>query len=119
MEKEDVTLSNKGYVLIDSLVAAAIIMMLIYTIIPIASLLTHEKEFLSEKRHISTLLYDEMQLFITNQNSLPAKYDKKFREKTISFHFDHQNEAMIKGCVTWENMNERKEEFCLYGTIFE
>lgn len=108
--------SNKGFTLIEVLIASSIIVMMVTTLVPIASLLLHEREVLSDRRIITSRLHDELQPFIWKEHKAPppSLYTKSIRSTRVKFHFSYEKE-FIKGCVEWENVKKRKEKLCLYG----
>lgn len=116
MEKEGATLlNNKGFSLIESLVAVTLLMVMISTLIPITNTLIHEREVLHQKRLIGNQLHDELQPHLWDgQNRIPIKYSKKFNATTLNYKFSTENK-LLKGCVTWENVKNKTNQICLYG----
>lgn len=104
-----------GFSLIEVLTAFSIVMMLIMTILPIVSRLQQEEMILSDRRHISNMLHDELQSVIWEDlDHLPSPVKKTIRSHDVTFKFNRKD-SYIKGCSTWKNVKERKEEVCLYG----
>jgi prepilin-type N-terminal cleavage/methylation domain-containing protein len=116
LEKEGITLKkNKGFTLIEVLIAATILMTVITTIVPIISLVQAERQVLSERRTLSLKLHDELQQFLWLEDiTLPAAYSETIHEKAVQFTFIIENEY-VKGCAEWQNAKRRTELFCLYG----
>lgn len=119
MEKAGVILiNNKGFSLIETLVALSIIMMVTTTMIPITTLLMAERDVLEEKRILSTMLHDELQYYLWSEDAtIPASYDKKVNGTVASLHFS-SDKSLLKGCVKWGNVKNKQEEICLYGYRF-
>src|SRR5690625_4694086 len=67
-------LNNKGFSLVEVIVASSMIMMIIMTILPIGSLLERERAVLSERRTINLKLHDELQPFLWDDQQLPFSY---------------------------------------------
>lgn len=111
------SMNNKGYTLIEVLVASSLLFIMISIIIPISMLLKYEQSVLKDRRFIASYLHDELQLFLwNNQQSPPVSYTKNRNEKVIYLRFEYKkNQDMIEGCATWENVKQRKEEICIYG----
>jgi len=108
--------SNKGFTLIEVLIASSIIIMMVTTFVPITSLLLHEREVLSDRRIITSRLHDELQpvLWKEHKAAPPSIYTKSIRSTRAKFHFSYEQE-FIKGCVEWQNVKKKKEKLCLYG----
>lgn len=107
--------SSKGFTLIEVLIASSIIVMMVTTFVPIASLLSHEREVLSDRRMIISLLHDELQPFIWEEhNAAPSTFTKTIHSIRARFHFSREKE-FIKGCAEWENVKKNKEKQCLYS----
>ena len=104
---------NKGFTLIEVLVALSILISTVSVIIPITSLLYKEKQILSDRRAIAFHLHDEMQPFLW-EGLPPSVYNDRLQNKEVTFQFTTENE-FIKGCASWENVKNTEETFCLYG----
>lgn len=106
--------NNRGFTLLEVLVASIIVFTLIVTIVPISSLLEQERAVLSERRTFSARLHDDLQPFLWNERQVPISYTDIINLIEVTFHFTHEGEY-IKGCVNWENARNKKETICLYG----
>lgn len=109
-------MSNKGFTLIEVLIATSIIVVMVTSIVPIATLLNYEREILSDRRTITYLLHDELQPFIWEEDGklFPVIYTKSIKNKIVTLRFTLQNE-FIKGCAKWENVKQSNETVCLFG----
>lgn len=116
LEKEGVILlNNKGFTFIETLIAFSITIIAITTIIPIASLLTYEREVLHDRRMITSTFHDHMQTFILDKHqTLPQTFLETIHHHKVIYKYTEENK-WIKGCVLWENVQKRQEELCLYG----
>ncbi|WP_029271023.1 prepilin-type N-terminal cleavage/methylation domain-containing protein [Virgibacillus alimentarius] len=109
--------NNKGFTLIEVLVASSIIFTIVSTTVPITSLLLKEREILSDRRIITSRLHDELQPFLwEKKKTLPSTFIKTISETPVKFHFSYK-EKLIKGCAEWENVKERNEKICIYGLL--
>ncbi|GGK03240.1 hypothetical protein GCM10007063_26810 [Lentibacillus kapialis] len=107
--------NSNGFSLIESLVAASLLMMVITTVIPLTSLLLHERETLQQKQNISGELHHQLQTFLREeQTNLPHRLLKTIDGTEAEFRFIAESN-LVKGCATWKNANERESQFCLYG----
>lgn len=107
--------NNKGFSLIESLVAASLLMMIITTLIPAANLLLNERESLQQKRHMINELHRELQPFLWEaEYDLPHHFSKTVNGTKVDFRFTNEDH-LLKGCVTWNNATNRTDRFCLYG----
>lgn len=115
-EKEGaISLNNKGFSLIETLVASSVIFILIATIVPITSLLNNEREILIERRLAASKLHDEFQPIIwNNHGNLPLSYKSTINSMSVLFSFTFEND-LIKGCVKWKNAKDQPDSICLYG----
>src|SRR5699024_6568579 len=103
--KEDVTLcNNKGFTLIEVLIAFSIVAIVITTVIPLTTLLSYEREILHERLKISSALQEHLQSFIREEKDQtpPVTYEETIQAKRVRFNFTQKNK-LIKGCVTWKN----------------
>lgn|SRR5690625_1804958 len=113
--KEDAQLlSYNGFTLVEVLISSSIIFLFITIIFPLITLLYQEQKVLSDRRMITDQLHDELQQYIWLDSNLPQTYFKTIHSTKIHFHFTTEEE-FIKGCVTWENVRQTEETFCLYG----
>lgn len=108
-------LKNKGFTLIEVLVAFSLIMLLITTFIPISTLLQQHTVILSDRRLISSKLHDELIVILADQEkNYPQSFVKHVSGRHVTFVFSAEKE-LIKGCGEWENVKNIKEKICLYG----
>lgn len=107
-------LNNKGFTILEAIVASSIILMLITTILPISSLLERERAVLSERRELGSILHDRLQPVLWNDLDLPFGYAETIHAVDVTFHFTYDGEY-VKGCGTWENARGKSETICLYG----
>ncbi|WP_167751332.1 type II secretion system protein [Lentibacillus salicampi] len=107
--------NSKGFTMIEALVAASVLMMVISTLVPLTSLLLNERENLQQKREMANELHNELQPFLReNKRPLPQRLQKTVDGDEAEFRFTAENN-LLKGCVSWENVNDRANQFCLYG----
>lgn len=110
-----ILLNNKGFSLIESLVAVTLLMMMISTLIPITNLLIYEREILHQKRLFGNELHAELQPYLWDgQDSIPTEYFKTVNETKLKFIFLAENQ-LLKGCVEWKNVKNKTNQICLYG----
>lgn len=107
-------LNNRGFTLVEVIVASSMLVMIMMTILPISSLIEREKAVLSERRILSSKLHDELQPFLWNDQPLPARYSSKFNLIDVYFRFTFDGDY-VKGCASWENARGKSETICLYG----
>ncbi|MBP1950357.1 type II secretion system protein [Virgibacillus litoralis] len=108
-------LNNKGFSLIESLVAVTLLMIMISTLIPITNLLIYEREVLHQKRLFGNELHAELQPYLwDDQASIPTEYSKEVNETKLIFTFSAENK-LLKGCVEWKNVKNKTDQICLYG----
>lgn len=103
-----------GFSFIESLVAFSVVVVLVFTTLPIISLLRQEETILSDRRYISNRLHDELQTFLWRSGSLPSPTAETIRSNRVTFTFTKEN-GYIKGCSEWNNIKDRAEKVCLYG----
>ncbi|MFC2948181.1 type II secretion system protein [Virgibacillus sediminis] len=108
-------MNTKGFTLIEVLIAFTILMTIITSVLPIATILSTEGTVLSDRRVISSRLHDELQLFLRGEGrTLPADYTLSDSVRTTRYSF-FMEEGYIKGCVEWNNAKQQKELYCIYG----
>ncbi|WP_188453665.1 type II secretion system protein [Virgibacillus oceani] len=107
--------NNKGFTLIEVLVAFSIIFMIATTLVPIATTLNTELEVLSQRRMLTNRLHDELQDYLwDSEPAIPKTYTERINKKEVLFHFNLEN-RLIKGCAEWQNVKQSIEKYCLYG----
>lgn len=87
--------------------------MLVATIIPIQLLLMQEQKILQDRRKISFTLHDRLQDNIINNND-PFEEYSELNNKSVLFLFSNEN-GLMKGCASWENVKQKQETICFYG----
>ncbi|MEN1970578.1 competence type IV pilus minor pilin ComGE [Lentibacillus sp. N15] len=109
--------NNKGFTLIEVLVAFSTVVMIATTLLPLISTINKEEEHLSERLRFSNQLYDELQMYLwEGQDRLPPfSFAKTDHSTTLFYQFIKTNDHLIKGCVKWTNVKEKSETICLYG----
>ncbi|MUK87135.1 hypothetical protein GMD78_01815 [Ornithinibacillus sp. L9] len=106
---------NDGFSVTEVLVATAIVLLIVGTVVPINSLLDKERLTIRERRMITLTLHDEMQPHLWSDDyELPYTKEEVLGNKQLLFHFSLE-EDLIKGCVDWKNAKNKQETICLYG----
>ncbi|GAA0443393.1 hypothetical protein GCM10008983_20760 [Lentibacillus halophilus] len=107
---------SNGFTLIETVVAASLLMMIITSLIPATDLLMKERMVQQQKRSIVNELHSELQTYLWNGNHPPLPNESTKRIKGTEAIFSFTKEAqLIKGCVTWTNAQKRGDTSCLYG----
>lgn len=106
--------NNKGFTLIEVLIATTILLLTVSIVFPLTSLLHQERKVLRERRIASAYLHDELQLYLWTETVLPATYTQTRQYIPFRFHFTNEDE-WLKGCISWENARQTDETICLYG----
>ena len=118
MGREDFILrDNKGFTLIEVLITVSILLGVVITVIPLLQLLILEGETLTDRRYMNQELFDELQPFLWSPGRpLPQSQHTTFQSNGMKavYHFTQERE-LIKGCVEWTNVKEKRETICLYG----
>jgi len=104
---------NKGFTLIEVLVAKSIIITLLLTFIPIYSTITYEQHILETRLLATSTLHDELMLYEKDERK-EKSFTTNVNNESVTIRFTNQSKY-IKGCATWTNIKKRKEEICLYG----
>lgn len=121
MAKDDaIVKNNKGYILIEVLIATSMLFTFVFTFVPLTSLLLVERENLSHYRQISSQLHDKLLFIIYDDDhppDLPKQYKESFKDYPVIYLFRKDENDLIKGCALWRNNNDRQEEVCLYGYL--
>lgn len=108
-------LNNKGFSLIETIASFSILMMIMLTLIPIVYQLKAEEAALSIRRDIPSVLHDELQKYLWENNfSLPIEKNKTLDGTLITFRYKMEGE-LLEGCASWNNAKQKNETFCLYG----
>lgn len=108
--------NNKGFTIVEVLVAASMILTLMTVVIPISVLLEKERTVLSDRRTFMNQLHDELQPYLWNDLTLPVSYSAFIDQTEVKFDF-MKEKHVIKGCATWENARRKREKICLYGYL--
>lgn len=110
-------LKYNGFTLIEVLIAVSILFLVIQIVLPLSVLLKQERQVMSDRRLVGSLLQDEIQLFLENNDKvLPLKYQKDRQQKTIEFNFLPYHD-LVEACVIWINIKSQEEKICY--DIFE
>lgn len=111
-------MKSNGFILIDSLFSFSLVLLLVFSLTPILSIIQKERHNLSEKMKVASLLHDELQDFILQENpELPKSYTVFLKEKEIHIHLQNYKSPFIKGCASWLNLAKREDEICFYASI--
>ncbi|HLS36182.1 MAG TPA: hypothetical protein VK061_08090 [Bacillota bacterium] len=109
-------MDKNGYIFFDTLISLVLVINFVFMMIPLINLINFERDFLQEKMNISSLLHDELQNIIMQENFNEDITIKKMRnEKEIFLKFSLFEKDYIKACATWISHQDRNEEVCLYG----
>jgi prepilin-type N-terminal cleavage/methylation domain-containing protein len=118
LEREDFILrNNNGFTLIEVLITVSILLGVVITVIPLLQLLRLEGETLKDRRYMNQELFDELQSFLWSPGRpLPQSHHTTFQGNGMIavYHFTLERD-LIKGCVEWTNVKEKRETICLYG----
>jgi Tfp pilus assembly protein PilV len=108
--------NNKGFSVIEALVSLGILVTITTTFLPLSSLVSYEKEALSQKRKIVLLLHDELQTTLL-EDTYPIVQDIELENVTATFRFLSldSDSRIIKACASWNSIRNRDEEICIYG----
>ncbi|GAB3052016.1 prepilin-type N-terminal cleavage/methylation domain-containing protein [Virgibacillus ainsalahensis] len=108
-------MKTNGFTLIEVLIASTLLITVVTTVFPIITLLTNEKDNLSDRRILTSKVHDELQDYLWDkEKSTPDQFTEIIRMKEVTFTFTKEKEY-IKGCARWENVKKTKETICLYG----
>src|SRR5690625_5299543 len=105
--------NNKGFSLIEVLVAKSIIFVLLATFIPLYTTILKEQAVLKDRLTITSTLHDELQLILWNNESMRGDMTR-INSLPVHFTFTHEK-RYIKGCASWQKKQETKEKKSLYG----
>jgi Tfp pilus assembly protein PilV len=108
--------NNEGFSVIEALVSLGILVTITTTFLPLSSLVSYEKEALSQKRKIVLLLHDELQSTLS-EDTYPIVQDIELENVTGTFRFFSldSDSRIIKACASWTSIRNRNEEICMYG----
>lgn len=110
-----ILLNNKGFTLIEVIIASSILFTVITTLAPLVTIIKYERHTLNEKRIISSYLHDELQEFLWKKNN-PVPHSTVESVKYIDVKLSFTRESnYIKGCASWKNVKDKQEVICLYG----
>jgi len=107
---------NKGFTLVEVIIAASILFSFVSLITPILSHIFKEQLLLRNQLENIHLLHDELLLVIREEVDFPLTFSKSKNGNDLHFTFTKEN-SFIKGCVSWD-VFEDEEVLCLYG-IYE
>lgn len=108
-------MNNKGFSFIETLVASALLLMIVTTLVPITNLIINEREELHQKRVFQNELHNQLQHYLwEDPRNIPARYNKDVDSTTLSFAFTKEK-TLVKGCVEWKNVKKKIKQVCLYG----
>ncbi|MCZ0704066.1 type II secretory pathway pseudopilin PulG [Natronobacillus azotifigens] len=107
MFKDD---NQKGIVLLELLAAFSLILLILFTLIPILVQINIERNILQERREIQSTLHNELQLHT------PESYNNKVIEvnhTNVTLVFESTT-PLLKGSAHWTNVRGKQEEIILY-----
>ncbi|WP_047984140.1 hypothetical protein [Ornithinibacillus californiensis] len=106
--------NSNGFAITEALVSFTIVMVLCITLLPLSSLVSQERNVLSQKRIVIYQLHDELQTALWDGiNEDIIQRNVGFALVTITF--SSSEGGLIEGCASWVNSRNRQEEVCLYG----
>lgn len=107
--------NRNGYMLFNSILSLSLFLLITLTLLPSISTLYKELSRLQDRREWILILHNEIrQVMYLNENMLPMQKAKT--HKGIYGHLTFQtSNALIKGCLEWENHREQLERVCLYA----
>lgn len=83
--------------------------------VPAIIMIETEKHVLLDRRQISNLLHDELQIKLIDRPNYQAQiYHVKHNNLEITYQFESE-QGLFKGCATWENIKKKNEDICFYG----
>ncbi|WP_174613796.1 competence type IV pilus minor pilin ComGE [Virgibacillus ihumii] len=107
--------NNKGFSLIETLVALSILVTVITTFIPIKSTIMLHRDILHQKQEVLNSLHEELQIMLMNGDTIPiAAYTINVGRTPVSIGFTVEN-SLLKGCAEWKNAKNKQQRSCLYG----
>ncbi|WP_158591722.1 type II secretion system protein [Oceanobacillus halophilus] len=105
---------NRGFTLIEVLVATGLLTTAISLLLPMISLLNNEQLILSERRQIMHELHDNLQPYLWKEKSAPGEYSSKINGTLVTYEYAHEGEY-VEGCAIWQNVRKTNETLCIYG----
>lgn len=107
--------NNKGFSLIETLVALSILVTVISTFIPIKSIIMVERDVLHQKQQVINSLHEELQTILVHSDTIPiASYTIHVDKTPVTIRFTEEK-SLLKGCAEWKNAKNKQEQSCLYG----
>lgn len=118
LEKDVVILlknNQRGIILLELLVAFSMLVMILFTLIPILVQIKLEENDLQQQREIQSFLHDELQLLSATLPFEQSPYitEININNSTITFTFE-EDSPLLKGSAEWENEKYVQKKISLY-----
>lgn len=108
--------NNKGFSLVEMLVALIVVVTVVATTIPIFTLIQTERKQLEDKRKIMSVLHEQLNDYIWHGKIIEVQFVQIINGKKINIIISSKNN-IIEGCVTYQNERHKDETICLYGYV--
>ncbi|HLS23852.1 MAG TPA: hypothetical protein VK037_08070 [Pseudogracilibacillus sp.] len=105
--------NSRGFIWVETLLSLQIVLILAITIMPLYSKITTEKDLLHKRTMYSLALYNELKEVVYKKGMGSYFYEKEIDSSVVTFHFFDES-PYIKGCISWTNAKDKKENLCLY-----
>ncbi|MRG86578.1 hypothetical protein [Salinibacillus xinjiangensis] len=102
--------NHKGFVLMDTLLSFAVLLMITLTILPITQHLLKERHSLQVQLGMVSTLYQEL-LHYNENHDITKRITINRIQGTLEFTYQNK---VRRGCVYWENEKNIPETKCLF-----
>lgn len=107
--------TNKGFVLLEMIVALSMLLFITLTIFPFSSLIMIERKNIEVQSRGNELLSDELQAFLLDSQAAKNKtLEDVGTQYKIDWTYD-QSLQKWKACISWNNLQNRTVERCGYA----
>lgn len=107
-------INQKGFSMIEMLMAWSLMMLLVGTALPIQQLLQVEKQVLKNRHTVQMALHHQLTEQLTADVPEMADTNIQIGHQDVQISYE-EKVNYLEGCARWANEKKQNEKVCLYG----
>lgn len=108
---------DSGFTFVETLIATLLLFSILSLLIPALTFIKLEQAVFHERLRITSALHDDLSRYLWEpQLHEQVTYSVTPHKTQAEFSFTLEGDQ-LKGCATWQNAKQKREEKCLYGLL--